>query len=54
MDFADLMGLAGVIEDALGGRGFAGIDVRGNSDVPVILERGCTGHGLNSLYAYQR
>ena len=36
---ADLVGAAGVIEDPLGGRRFAGIDVRHDADVAVPLER---------------
>ena len=35
MDFADLMALAGVIEDALGRRRLAGIDMRGNADIAI-------------------
>ncbi|BDI16597.1 hypothetical protein ANSO36C_23990 [Nostoc cf. commune SO-36] len=35
--FADLVGLAGVIEDALGRRRLAGIDVRHDADVAYFL-----------------
>src|SRR4051812_28679853 len=45
MDFADLVGLAGVIKDALGRRGLAGIDMRGNPDIPVHVEGSGTCHG---------
>ena len=39
MDFADLVGAAGVIEDALGRRRLAGIDVGHDADVAVAIER---------------
>ena len=39
MDFADLMALAGIIENALGRGGLAGIDMRGNADIAVLFER---------------
>jgi len=50
VNFADAMHAAGVEKDALGRRGFAGVDVRGNADVAsereVIL---CgSGHDLVS------
>ena len=38
--FADLVGLAGVIEDALGGRGLAGVDMRHDAEIAVVLD-GC-------------
>jgi hypothetical protein len=38
VDLADLMGLAGVIQDSLGGRRLAGIDVRHDADVTHVLE----------------
>jgi hypothetical protein len=42
VDFADLVGHAGVIEDALGGRGLAGVDVRHDADGCRYIERdGC-------------
>ena len=44
MDFADLMALAGVIENALRRRRLAGIDMRGNADVAIIYERSRAGH----------
>ena len=46
MDLADLVGLAGVIEDALGRRRLAGIDVGHDADVAIALERMAAGHGL--------
>src|SRR5438132_13325824 len=55
--FADLVALAGVIEDALGGRGLAGIDVRHNTEVAVVLYGMNAGHGLflkSVLRRYQR
>ena len=36
--FADLVALAGVIEDALGRRRLAGIDVRHDAEVAVVLD----------------
>ena len=47
VDLTDLVGLAGVVEDALGGRGLAGIDVGHDADVAVALEGELTlGHYL--------
>ena len=34
----------GVEQDALGGGGFAGVDVRGDTDVAVALDGGLAGH----------
>src|SRR5471032_2647268 len=51
MDFANLMRLAGVIENALSRRRLAGIDMRGNADVAIHAERGGAGHFVSS---YQR
>ncbi len=39
MHLADLVDHAGVKENALGERGLAGVDVRGNTDVARPLER---------------
>src|SRR3546814_10736915 len=39
MDFADLVGLAGIIEDALGRRGLAGVVVRHETEIAIALER---------------
>src|SRR5690606_18122842 len=47
MDLADLVGLAGVIEDALGGRRLAGVDVRHDADVAIAFERMAAGHFLS-------
>jgi hypothetical protein len=44
--FADLVGLAGVVKDALGRRRLAGVDVRHDTDVAVTLERMAAGHGV--------
>ena len=35
--FADLVALAGVIEDTLGSRGLAGVDMRHDPDIAVVL-----------------
>ena len=40
VDFADLVGLTGVIQNALGGRRLTGIDVRHDADIAISLERG--------------
>src|SRR3546814_4424934 len=39
MDFADLVRLAGVIEDTLGRRGLAGVDVRHDTEIAIAFER---------------
>ncbi len=44
MHLADLMALAGVIENPLGGRGLAGIDVRHDAEVAVVLDGMGAGH----------
>jgi hypothetical protein len=46
VDLADLVGLAGVIEDSLGRRRLAGIDVGHDADVAVAFERMAAGHFL--------
>src|SRR5258707_16351 len=56
--FADLVTLAGVIEDALGGRGLAGIDMCHDTQVAVVLYGMNARHGLflkfRSFRRYQR
>jgi hypothetical protein len=56
MDFADLVGLAGVVEDALGRRGLSGVDMRHDTEVPVARERVFAGHWsvLRLELGYQR
>ena len=44
MHFADLVGLAGVIEDPLGRGGLAGVNMRHDADVAVFFERIIAGH----------
>jgi hypothetical protein len=44
VDFADLVRLAGVIQDPLGRGGLAGVDVRHDADVAVALDRMAAGH----------
>src|SRR5207253_8990168 len=44
MDLADLVGLAGIIEDALGRRRLAGVDVRHDADIAIAFERMAAGH----------
>ena len=46
MDFADLVGLSGVVEDPLGRRGLAGIDVGHDAEVAVVLDRVRAGHRI--------
>ena len=46
MHFADLVRLAGVIEDPLGRRGLAGVDMRHDAEVAVVLDRVRAGHRL--------
>ena len=43
MHFADLVALAGIIEDALGRRRLAGIDVGHDAEVAIVLECVCGG-----------
>src|SRR3546814_319937 len=45
MDFADLVRPAGVVQDALGRRGLAGIDMRHDADVPIPLDGSYACHG---------
>ena len=45
MDFADLVRLAGVVEDALGGRRLAGVDMRHDAEVAVVFDLIFAGHG---------
>src|SRR5918994_4154009 len=42
--FTDLVGLTGVVQDALCGRGLAGIDVGHDAEVAVVLNRVRAGH----------
>src|SRR5205807_7078392 len=42
---ADLVVYAGVEQDALGGRGLAGVDVRRDADVPVAFDGSLASHG---------
>ena len=44
MDFADLVRDASIEKDALGRRRLAGVDVSGNTDVPVALDRSGAWH----------
>ena len=44
VDFTDLVVHTGVEQDALGGRGLAGVDVRHDTDIPVHRERMAAGH----------
>jgi hypothetical protein len=44
MHFANFMGLAGIIENALRGRRLARINVGHDAEIPVILDRMAAGH----------
>jgi len=44
MHFPQLVGDAGVEQDAFGGRGLAGINVGSDADVPVALYGSLAGH----------
>src|SRR4030095_2028555 len=44
MNFTDLVIDPGVVEDALRGRGFAGVDVGHDADIPCFLQCNRTGH----------
>jgi hypothetical protein len=46
MDFADLVGDAGIEEDALGGRRFARVDMGADANIAVKLDTRLAGHGL--------
>ena len=46
MDLAHLVALAGVVEDTLGKRGLAGVDVSHDPDVPGGGERGLAAGSL--------
>ncbi len=48
MNFADFIRLAGVKKDALGGRGFTGVDMRHDPDVAVHIEWMAACHMLYS------
>src|SRR5581483_4821765 len=45
VDLADLVGDAGVEQDALGGRRFARVDVGHDPDIPCLFERVLPRHG---------
>jgi hypothetical protein len=55
--FADLVALAGVIQDTLGRRRLAGIDVGHDAEVAVVFDLCVRGHGnvpLEISFDYQR
>ena len=43
--FADLVALAGVIQDALGRRGLTGVDMRHDAEVTIVFDGVLAGHG---------
>ncbi len=55
MDLTDLVTLAGVIEDPLGRRRLAGIDVRHDAEIAVVLDFVHAGHNeFSRRPAHQR
>jgi hypothetical protein len=46
--------LAGIIKDALGGRGLSGIDMRHDTEVAVVLYGMYAGHGLILEFRFRR
>ena len=46
--FTDLVRLAGVVKDTLGGRGLTGVDMRHNTDIAIHIEWMAACHGLYS------
>ncbi len=46
VDFADLVALAGIVQDTLGRRRLPGIDVGHDADIAIEVERSRTRHGL--------
>ena len=52
--FADLVDLAGVIEDALGRRRLAGVDVGHDAEVAVVLDACTAGHDFDPRCAVKR
>jgi hypothetical protein len=51
MDLADFMGSAGIIQNALGYRGFAGINMRNNTDIPYMFYGSLLFHLTMSILA---
>ena len=45
VDFADLMALAGVVQNPFRGRGLPGVDVRHDAEITVVFDVGRAGHG---------
>jgi hypothetical protein len=54
MDFADLVGNAGVEKDTLSRRRLAGIDVRHDADIAIPLEGSLPGHASASSASHHR
>ncbi len=52
VDLADLVGAAGVVEDALGRRRLAGVDVRHDPDVAGVFESELAWHGSGSWWLW--
>jgi hypothetical protein len=53
MHLADLMALAGVVEDPLRGRGLAGIDMSHDAEIAVFLDGMSAGHGDLSSFGFR-
>jgi hypothetical protein len=54
MDFADLVGLAGVVKDTLGRGGLAGVDMGHDAEIAIAFERMAAGHDASPLPAHRR
>ena len=54
MHFTQLVGHAGIKQDALGGGGFSSVNVRGNTDISVVFKGGNAGHKLLSVRCYEQ
>src|SRR5690606_2465160 len=54
MDFADLVGLAGIIKDTLGRGGLTGVNMRHDTEIAIAFERMAAGHDRYSVAAMRR
>src|SRR4029453_1510508 len=52
MHLAHLVALAGVVEDSLGGRGLAGINVRHDAEISVVLDAMAARHGESLFFLF--
>jgi hypothetical protein len=54
MNFTNFVVHTGVKKNPLGGGGFTGINVRGNTNVAVVFDGGSAGHKLLSVRSYEQ